>query len=265
MTSRDRARRSLLLAALLACAPAGFAQDLPEIKKTGRLRVLAVPISEGPTFMSVRNPEDGFDAEILAGFARLHGLQVEVVPVETWDGLVPALTRGRGDVAAGGFTDTAARRAQIAFTVEVFPTRDVVLTRKPNPAVTTLDQLRRLTVGTITGTSMSDAVAAARVARHDDTLPPGGVQAALREGRVQAAVDGLESALVAARHDPEVQIGMFIGASQSLAYGVRKDAPLLRQALDEYLANTRRSGTWNRLAVKYFGPAAPEILRRAQK
>ena len=99
----------------------------------------------------------------------------------------------------------------------------------------------------------------------DDALPPGGVQAALREGRVSAAVDGLESALVAARNEPDVHIGLFVGASQSLAYGVRRDSPALLAALNEYLANTRRSGTWNRLAVKYFGPAAPEILRRARE
>jgi ABC-type amino acid transport substrate-binding protein len=185
--------------------------------------------------------------------------------VDTWDGLIPALLKGRGDVIAGGFTDTAARRAQIAFTVEVFPTRDVVLSRKPHPPITTLDQLRKAHVGTIKGTSMSDAVAASGLAHWDDSIPPGGVQAALREGRVTAAVDGLESALVAARNDPDVQIGMFVGGAQSLAYGVRKDAHTLLTSLDEYLANTRHSGTWNRLAVKYFGPAAPEILRRSRQ
>ena len=247
------------------CAPLALAQDLPALKKGGRLRVLAVPVNEGPLFIAADKPGEGFDAEILAGFARLHEVSLEVVPVETWDGLVPALLKGRGDVIAGGFTDTPARRAQIAFTVEVFPTRDVVLTRKPTPPITTLEQLRKAHVGTIKGTSMSDAVAAVGVTRWDNDLPPGGVQAALREGRVAAAVDGLESALVASRNDPDVQLGLFVGESQSLAYGVRKDAPALLAALDEYLANTRRSGTWNRLAVKYFGPAAPEILRKARE
>jgi ABC-type amino acid transport substrate-binding protein len=253
------------LCGVALCAGVAGAQDLPAIKTAGRLRVLAVPVNEGPQFISTERPQEGFDAEILGGFARLHGLTVEVVPVETWDGLVPALLKGKGDVVAGGFTDTTARRAQIAFTREVFPTRDVVLTRTPNPPITTLEELRKAHVGTIKGTSMSDAVAAVGVARWDDTLPPGGVQAALREGRVTAAVDGLESALVAARNDPDVHMGLFVGTSQSLAYGVRKESPALLAALDDYLANTRRAGTWNRLVVKYFGPAAPEILRRARQ
>jgi ABC-type amino acid transport substrate-binding protein len=251
--------------AVAVWASAAGAQDLAEIKKSGRLRVLVVPVSEGPTFFSTHSPGDGFDAEILGGFARLHGLEIEVIPVETWDGLVRALLQGKGDVVAGGFTDTPARRAQIAFTAEVFPTRDVVLTLQPNPPVTSLEQLRKLHVGTITGTSMSEAVTRLGVARHDDSLPPGGVQGALREGRVAAAVDGLETALVAARNDPKVQIGIFLGSAQSLAYGLHRESRALLAALNDYIANTRQSGTWNRLAVKYFGPAAPEILKRARE
>jgi ABC-type amino acid transport substrate-binding protein len=257
-------RRALLLAlAGLALHERAAAQDLPEVKKSGRLRVLAVLVAEGPQFVTT-TPGQGFDAEILSGFARLHDLALEVVPVASWDGLVPALLKGRGDVIAGGFTETAARRGQVDFTVEVFPTRDVVLTRKPAPAITTVEELRRTTVATIKGTSMADALASLGVARVDASIPPGGVPSALREGRVAAAVDGLESALVASRADPDLQIGLFLGQSQSLAYAVRKDAPRLRAALDEYIGNVRRSGTWNRLAVKYFGPAAPEILKRAQ-
>lgn len=241
------------------------AQDLPEIKKTGRLRVLAVQVVEGPQFVSASGSANpGFDTEILSGFAHLHGIEVEVVPVTSWDGLVPALLKGRGDVIAGGFTDTAARRTQVDFTVEVFPTRDVVLTRKPAPVITTLEELRRTAVATIKGTSMADALAAQGVTRVDASIPPGGVPAALREGRVAAAVDGLESALVASRADPDLQIGLFLGESQSLAYAVRRGTPELLAALDEYIGNVRRAGTWNRLAVKYFGPSAPEILRRAR-
>jgi hypothetical protein len=70
---------------------------------------------------------------------------------------------------------------------------------------------------------------------------------------------------VAVRKDPQLQIGLFLGSSQSLAYGVRKTSPQLRAALDEYLGNLRRTPTWNRLVVKYFGAAAPEILRRARE
>jgi hypothetical protein len=47
-------------------------------------------------------------------------------------------------------------------------------------------------------------------------------------------------------------------------WGVRKQDAQLRQALNEYLANVRRTATWNRLVVKHFGAAAIEILKKAR-
>jgi ABC-type amino acid transport substrate-binding protein len=257
-------RHGLFAVAAVLLPLSALAQDLPDLKASGKLRVLAVTVSAGPQFMSPAGaPDPGFDAEILAGFARLHGLTVERVSVASWDALAASLLKGLGDLVAGGYTSTAARRETLDFTVEVFPTRDVVITRRPRPAVTTLAQLRTLRVSTVKGTSMADALAAVGVKQVDESILPGGVPSALREG--SAAVDGLESALVAARHDPELQIGMFVGSSESLAYAVRKSSPQLLAALNEYLANLRHSPTWNRLVVKYFGAAAPEILRRARE
>ncbi|MGH8514778.1 MAG: transporter substrate-binding domain-containing protein, partial [Gammaproteobacteria bacterium] len=79
----------------------------------------------------------------------LHRLRMEPVTVSTWDGLIPALLQGRGDLVAGRFTVTEARSRQVAFTTEVFPTRNVVLTRRPGRVVTTLDELRAEKVGKI--------------------------------------------------------------------------------------------------------------------
>jgi membrane-bound lytic murein transglycosylase F len=258
------------LSAALVCiaTPAGLAlgQDLPELKKGGRLRVLAVLVDEGPQFITAKKTgAPGFDHEILQGFARLHALSLEVVPIRAWDALAPALVDGKGDVVAGGFTDTTARRAVIDFTVEVFPTRTAILTRKPLPAVATIEQLRGLKVGTIKGTSMADDLAASGIRQVDESIPPGGVPGALRSGKVQAGADGVEAALMAARADPELQIGLFLGKPGSLAYGVRKSSPQLLAALNEYLGNLRRTPTWNRLVVEYFGAAAPDILKRARQ
>jgi ABC-type amino acid transport substrate-binding protein len=74
----------------------------------------------------------------------------------------------------------------------------------------------------------------------------------------------VESAIALQKEDPEIQLGMFLGPPASLAYAVRRDEPELLKALNEYIDNLRRTQTWNRLVVKYFGAAAPEILRKAR-
>jgi ABC-type amino acid transport substrate-binding protein len=71
--------------------------------------------------------------------------------------------------------------------------------------------------------------------------------------------------MLAQRRDPELQIGPFLGPPESLAYGVRKNAPLLLNARNDHIATVRRTGTWNRLVVKYFGVTAPAILAKVKE
>jgi ABC-type amino acid transport substrate-binding protein len=254
---------SLVLAAVLA--PPLSAGDLPDVKARGTLRVLAVVRNQADDFMSTE-PGNGFDREVLEGFCALHHLKLEVVTQRNWGDLIPALLQDKGDVIAGRFNVTASRKEQIAFTSEVFPSRHVVLTRKPHRVVKTLEELREEKVGTVQGTSMAEVVAAAGVpaARVNDTIVTGTLPDALRDGRVSAVVLGIENAITAQRRDPELQLGTFVGPPSSLSYGVRKEDTALLAALSEYVANMRRTPTWNRLVVKYFGDSAPEVLRKAR-
>lgn len=260
-------RPSVLLTCLAAAlaAPTVPAADLPQMASRGTVRVLAVLSAEEKYFVSDA-PRGGFDWEMLEGFARLHKVTLELVPVGGWDELIPALLANRGDVITGGFTATDARKKQIAFTSETFPTRSVVITRKRPAPLKTIADLKGEKVGTIKGSFMLDDLRTAGVPKDavDDTIEAGQLPAALRSGRITAGVDGIEAALVAKARDPELQIGPFVGAPASLAYGVRKADTELLAALDAYIANARRTPTWNRLAVKYFGPSAPEILKQAR-
>jgi hypothetical protein len=76
---------------------------------------------------------------------------------------------------------------------------------------------------------------------------------------------GVEDALVARRADADLQLGGFIGPRQGLAFAVREGDAVLLAALNAYIGNVRRTPSWNRLVVKYFGDLALEILREAQK
>lgn len=255
------------VAAALCAAVAGALSgaDLAEVEARGTLRALAVVRNQADDFMTTTRGV-GFDREVLDGFCSLHQLRLEVVTLPNWGDLIPALQAGKGDLIAGRFNVTPARRELIEFTTEVFPSRHVVLTRKPHRVVATVEALRAEKVGTVKGTSMAEVVAAAGVpaARVDDTIPTGTLPDALRARRVTAVVLGIENAISAQRRDPDLQLGTFVGPPSSLAYGVRRQDKALLAALNEYISNLRHSTAWNRLVVKYFGDAAPEVLRRAR-
>jgi ABC-type amino acid transport substrate-binding protein len=253
-----------LLSFTLAAGNAAGA-DLAAVKQRGALRVLVVEGS--PRFFAIPDEAPpGLDREILSGFASLQKVRLTVVPVKSWDALIPALVNGEGDIAAGGITVTEGRAKIVAFTSEVFPSREVVVTRKPRKPVTTLETLRTERVGTIKGSSMAAALSEARVppANIEDNLISGRMEESLKGGRITAIVLGIEDAIVAQQADPELELGLFLGSRKSLAFAVRKDTPELLRALDAHILNVRRTPTWNRLVVKYFGTAALEILQRSQ-
>lgn len=116
------------------------------------------------------------------------------------------------------------------------------------------------------GTSLADAVTAAGVplASVDDGIATGRRPEALPSGRVTAVVLGVDSAIAERRRDPELQLGLFLGPPGALAWGVRKTDPALKAALSSYVTSVRRTSTWNRLVVKYFGEDAPNVLRQAR-
>jgi ABC-type amino acid transport substrate-binding protein len=255
---------AVVLWGLLPASPA-LSSDLREIQARGTLRILAVASDEETYFVSPRPGEaPGFDVEVLEGFARLHKLKVEVIPVSGWGALIPSLHRDKGDLIAGGFTDTESRRRLIDFTVEAFPTRSVAMTRRPAAAIQSVAELRGKRVGTVRGTFMEDELAAVGVTNVDSSIPSGGLPDALRASRVDVVVDGLEAALRAQAKDPDLLLGVSLGRPSSLAYGVRHQDQELLKALNEYLTNLRRTPTWSRLVVKYFGDTAVELLRKAR-
>ena len=256
------------LLGLTLVASAASAADLKELQAAGSLRVLAVIDEREPEFLAVKGGvPTGFDLEVLAAFAKGQRLELKVVPIGAWEALVPALLEQKGDLIAGRFTASPERRKRVGFTEEVFPTRTVLVTRRPHAPVTSLSGLAAEKVGTIRGTSMVETLTSAGVAmaRVDLSLVSGSLSESLRSGKVTVAVWSIEGAMLAQRRDPELELGAFVGSAESLAYAVRPDDVALRNALNDHLHTIRRTGNWNRLVVKYFGAAAPNILKKARE
>jgi L-cystine transport system substrate-binding protein len=252
------------LALALALAGSASARDFAAIKARGVLKVLVAADEAPETFSFRKGDAPGLERELVEGFARLHKLEMKPVPVKDFSDIIPALLRGDGDVILG-INDTEARRKQIDFTREVMPSRHVVVTRKPEPAITTLESLRAVRVGVAFGTTWAEAATAAGVpaSKLVDLPDMKAILGALRAHKVGAAVISLADLTLALRADPELQAGLFVGPPGSAAWGVRKTDPDLRHALDEHLENSHKTGSWSRLVVKYYGADALKVLDRA--
>jgi ABC-type amino acid transport substrate-binding protein len=86
----------------------------------------------------------------------------------------------------------------------------------------------------------------------------------LKEGEVGAAVLPISELALASKRVAGLEAGITVGAPGTVAWAVRKEDAALRVALDDYLANVRRSPSWSRLVVQYFGDQALTVLGRAR-
>jgi len=260
-----QALRSLVLA--LGLGPAGglFAADLTEIKAAGNLRVLVSADELPEMFSFVAGPSPGFEREILEGFARLHRLRLDVVKVASFDLIIPKLLRGDGDLVTG-INDTEARRRQVAFTVEILPSRTLLVTREPR-LLRSVGDLAGERVGVLRGTTWEEAARTAGIpgSRIDSFADMEGLLKALGAKRNAAAVMSLSDFALLRRRRPELRAGPFLGAPRSAAWAVRKADVELLETLNEYVENMRRTASWGRLAVTYFGDDALTLLGRARE
>jgi polar amino acid transport system substrate-binding protein len=234
--------------------------DLQEIKERGTLRVV-VSSNTDPDFYDVASEDrPGLLREVLLGFAELHDLRVETRESSSRE-RAAELQAGRCDVVA--LTSNERDAARMVFSEEVFPKNYVVVTRQPGSVVRSVEDLEAETVG-VFGRNRG-AVLEALGVPYTEMESDDASLAAIQDGSTTATIVSLDNALNAQRADPAFQIGMFVGPTVGHVFGVRKDDPVLLQALNDYIGNLRLSGAWQRLVVKYFGSQVIDILRGARE
>jgi membrane-bound lytic murein transglycosylase F len=254
----------LACAAIAIASPAGA--DLGEIQQRGVLRVLVAADEMAEMFNFEDRGDPGLEREMITAFARAHGLRVEIVKIDRFETIIPALLEGRGDVITG-IIDTAPRRRSVAFTVETLPARHVAVNRAPLAPIDDEAQLAKLRVAVVTGSSWEEAAIGAGV---PDALRIGFATAkealdALRGGDVEAMVMSLPDFAHAQRADPAVQAGAFVGPAASAAWAVRPGDAALRKALDAYIQDLRRSPSWSRMVLRYFSEGALRLVGRSRQ
>jgi membrane-bound lytic murein transglycosylase F len=258
----------VLLLALVGVLSSGTpAQaDLKEIEQRGVLRVI-VSIDELPHMFSFEDEGDpGLEREMVEAFARSHGLDVEIVGVERFEDVIPTLLEGRGDLITG-MINTPERREKIAFTRETLPARHVAVSRKPRPPVDTLTELQTLRVGTVAGSSWTNAALEAGVPR-ENLVESAGAQRVLedlRQGSVDVVVMSVTDFAQAQRDDDDLQAGFFVGSVASAGWGLRQQDTKLKAALDEFLTSLLSSPSWNRIVLKYFTQDGLDLMARGRR
>ncbi len=258
----EKSRFALLAICLATAAPAAArAAELPEaIKQAGALH-LSINATYAP--MEFHDPASdelkGLDVDLAEAIAAMLGVKIIWTDVP-FEQLVPALTTGRTDFILSGFSDRASRRETMDF-VDYLSTGPQFFTLEGSAAKTPSD-LCGLKVGTVRSTSFPIEIGKWSHANCEAAGKPAiqyvpgensiDVRNQLKQGRVDAAVQGSETLPYAQSNEPGRYriLGTPIAAGyQGIA--LRKDAGPLREAVTAALAGLIENGRYTAILAKW--------------
>jgi polar amino acid transport system substrate-binding protein len=248
------------VAALLSIAAAQAAELPDQIKQAGALR-LTVSSTYAP--MEYRDPATneltGLDIDLATEIARR--LSLKIVWSETaFAEIIPALQTRRADFVISGISDRLARRETADF-VDYLKTGPQFFVLAPSSTEAAIELCGKK-VGTTRSTvfpmeiekwSKANCEAAGKPAvQFVPGENPIDVRNQLKQGRIDAAVQGSETLLHALRREP----GKYrvVGAPFSCGYqGImfRKDDTALRQVVMEVLATMIADGAYQAILAKW--------------
>ena len=272
----------LLAAALILLLALPAAADLKEIRERGELRHLGIRYAN-----FVTGAGDGFDVELVQGFAREIGVKYTLVFSDFYNvirdllgkdvartGDKVALTGDfpvRGDIIATGFTVLPWREQVLLYSAPTFPSQVLLVARaearqRPiagSPSLARdIDETRRLIAGksvlVMEKTCLDpvnynlkgkgiDLRAYTKNTNLNEMVP------ALLNGEAEfTLLDVPDAILDLQKWAGRIKVIGPISEEQELAAAFPKSSPQLRDAFDLYLAKMRADGSYEKLVRKYY-------------
>lgn len=280
-TLRIRAAILGLFALMLTAMPA-LSADLEDIKARGELRHLGIRYAN-----FVTGSGDGFDVELVQGFAKHIGVKYTLVYSDFYSVIRDLLGKDvvrkgkeislagdfpvKGDIIATGFTVLPWREAVLLYSKPTFPSQVLLVARaespfSPIPGSRDLNADIDLTKKLIGKNSLLvmektcldpsnyglkgvglDLRSYTKSTNLNEMVP-----ALLNKEAELTLLDVPDAILDLKKWAGKIKVLGPISEHQDLAAAFPKDAPKLRDAFDEYLLKIKADGTYDKLVDKYY-------------
>ncbi len=194
----------------------------------------------------------GFDVEIAKAVANKLGKELKIEDM-AFDSLIMGLNNDKMDFIAAGMTATKERAQQVDFSESYFKSKQVIIVKADNTAITSADDLVGKTVGVQLGTtgdlfvSGTEGVTVVQVKK--------GTQAVmdLQNGKVDAVVIDEEPAkkMTAGKEDVKILEVPFI--EEEYAIAVKKGNTELLNTINETIKELKANGEYDKIYEQFFG------------
>ena len=239
-----------------ALSAVGFQDSsIDRVLAAGELRVI---IASSPhSYYVYRNQSRGFDYELARDFADSLGVRLRVVPCRTWEEMLTALNRGRGDVIAAGAEITQSRSRQVAFSESYREVQPHIISHRRQVPITTAQDLSGKTVDVSRGSGHHEQLEALRhqgidvtIRAHDNVSEDLLIQRVVR-GEIEFTAANSNIALMIRRYYPDAVVWPLSRDTVPLGWAVHTGARELVEKINKFFRSMEKSGRLEDLYEKY--------------
>lgn len=217
--------------------------DFEQIRQRGRLRIVVPANVGGGRYLPRQGSPVSQQYEIAEAFARFHGLVPEPVIAESFADMIPLLVDGKADIVVGNLTVTDRRRQKIAFSIPLDHVREKVLVRKGDDSIAAVKDLDHKRVMVSPSSTFWESLSWLKDNKYKSMQliprPRGMLDEEeldlLADGEIDATVRDSNIVNMYSSYRDDFQVATNFSSQRDIAWGVRKDAPELLHALNEYL------------------------------
>lgn len=253
--------------------------DLDDIKKRGYITALVD--NNSMSYFIYKGRAMGYEYELLQFLANELHVTLKIKVTSGINRAIDQLNAGEGDIIAFPLTVNKPRKDAIMFTKPHYNTYQVLVQRKP-------DNWRKLGVDEINERVIRHAVELDGKAVHviqgtsyelrlrnlneemgtniiikEDTLTAES-ESLIRKvalGEIDYTVADHTMAQVNASYYPNLDVNTVLSVPQQIAWGVRKNSPQLKEAIDNWMSVMKRNGTYMVIYNRYFKSPRTSVVR----
>ncbi|MCP4472349.1 MAG: transporter substrate-binding domain-containing protein [Gammaproteobacteria bacterium] len=220
-----------------------FQGDFMDILAQGKLRILLTRDNSRAAYLPRQRSPLAEQQRIAEEFALSHGLIPELVLVDNFSKLIPALQAGKGDIIISNLTINADRLEKMAFSVPLDHVVEQVLVAKGDKSIQRVRDLNGKTVMVNRGSTFWHALTWLKKNRYPDieiVEIADGVQTEavlddVAEGRIDATILDSNLAEIYLGYRDDLRVAANFSSKRDIAWGIRKNAPHLVSEINRYL------------------------------
>ncbi|MDD3894446.1 MAG: ABC transporter substrate-binding protein [Syntrophomonadaceae bacterium] len=209
-----------------------------------------------PPFESINeetNEPEGFDVDFAKAIGKNLGVEVKIVDAQ-WEALLAGVEKGDYDVLVTCMSKQEAASANINFSDVYYDLNEIIVVKKDNETIKTVDDFKDKIVGVQSGTGAEiavDSLQGLKEIKRYNYNPEAFID--LTNDRVDAVVVGFAYAVTQTKDQPDLKIiNTPVGETAEIVMVSKKGGDALTAKLNEALAAIKGNGEYDQIHDKWL-------------